>query len=192
LKFRENPIDRCYYCKTELFNKLNNIAKERGINWIADGSITDDLTDFRPGSKAKREQNVRSPLLEANLSKSEVREISRYLGLPTWDKQSFACLASRFPYGFGITKDALKKIDLAENLLRQLGFKSFRVRHHDDKTARIEVGHDELTRILEPELRKKIISEFKQLGFNYVTLDLQGYRTGSMNEVISELIQNKF
>jgi uncharacterized protein len=192
LKFRENPIDRCYYCKTELFNKLNNIAKERGINWIADGSITDDLTDFRPGSKAKREQNVRSPLLEANLSKSEVREISQYLGLPTWDKQSFACLASRFPYGFGITKDALKKIDLAENLLRQLGFKSFRVRHHDDKTARIEVGHDELTRILEPELRKKIISEFKQLGFNYVTLDLQGYRTGSMNEVISELIQNKF
>ncbi|TAK57553.1 MAG: ATP-dependent sacrificial sulfur transferase LarE, partial [Bacteroidetes bacterium] len=158
LKFQENPPDRCYFCKTELFSKLHIIAQERNIPWIADGTITDDIGDFRPGMKAKKEQNVRSPLLEAGMSKADVREISKALGLPTWDKGSFACLASRFPYYFGITKDALMKIDSAETLFRDLGFKHFRVRNHDDKTARIEVSPEELPRLLDETLRSKIVT----------------------------------
>lgn len=185
LKFKQNPADRCYFCKTELFSKLHVIAEQEQIRWIADGTITDDLGDFRPGMKAKEEQNVRSPLLEANLSKAEVREISKFLGLSTWDKGSFACLSSRFPYGFGITKEALSKIDAAETMFRDLGFRSFRVRQHDDTTARIEVGSDEIVRLLNPETRADIVRHLKELGFTYVTLDLQGYRTGSMNEVLT-------
>jgi len=192
LKFQENPPDRCYFCKTELFSKLHIIAAERNIPWIADGTITDDAGDFRPGMKAKKEQNVRSPLLEAGMSKADVRELSKVLGLPTWDKGSFACLASRFPYYFGITKDALMKIDAAETLFRDLGFKHFRVRHHDDKTARIEVSPEELPRMLDEELRKTILARLKELGFTYVTLDLQGYRTGSMNEVLSEKTKDEY
>jgi uncharacterized protein len=191
LKFKENPADRCYFCKTELFSKLHTIAKERGIPWIADGTITDDLGDFRPGMKAKSEQNVRSPLLDADLSKIEVREISKFLGLPTWDKGSFACLSSRFPYGFGITKEALAKIDAAETLFRDMGFRYFRVRHHDEKTARIEVGSDEIARLFDPGIRSKIVNHLKDLGFTYVTLDLQGYRTGSMNEVLTVTVMQK-
>lgn len=185
LKFRENPPDRCYYCKTELFIKLHDVARDHGIRWIADGTIADDITDFRPGLRAGREQNVRSPLLEANLGKAEIREISRELGLPTWNKGSFACLSSRFPYGFGITKEALMNIDAAENLLRDLGFRSFRIRHHDENTARIEVGADEIPRLLDNSLRRQIVEHLKHLGFIYITLDLQGYRTGSMNEILT-------
>ncbi len=185
LKFQENPPDRCYFCKTELFSKLTAIAEEERILWIADGTIVDDVGDFRPGMRAKKEKNVRSPLLEAELTKKEIRELSKSLGLPTWDKPSFACLSSRFPYGFGITKENLMKIDSAETLLRDLGFKYFRVRHHDDKTARIEVGKEEITRLLDDNLREKIVKRLKELGFTYVTLDLQGYRTGSMNEALS-------
>ena len=144
LKFKKNPIDRCYHCKTELFSKLHLIAKGKGFNWIADGAITDDLADFRPGMKAEKEQNVRSPLLEAGFTKVDVRELSKHLGLPTWDKGSFACLSSRFPYGTPITKEALQKIDAAENTLRESGFKYYRVRYHDEKTARIEVGTEEI------------------------------------------------
>ena len=184
LKFLENPPDRCYFCKTELFSKLNVIALERGIPWIADGTITDDIGDFRPGMRAKKEQNVRSPLLEAGMSKNDVRAISRELGLPTWEKGSFACLSSRFPYGFPITKEALAKVDAAESFLRDSNFRYFRVRHHDDKTARIEVGVEELQRFSDPSLRDAILRRLKELGFTYVTLDLQGYRTGSMNEVL--------
>jgi uncharacterized protein len=186
LKFQENPPDRCYFCKTELFTKLQQIAAERGIPWIADGTITDDLGDFRPGMKAKKELNVRSPLLEASLSKEEVRALSRHLGLPTWEKGSFACLSSRFPYGFRITKEALSRVDAAENLLRDLGFRSFRVRHHDASTARIEVGPNELPRLLEEPLRSTLVDRLKALGFIYVTADLQGFRSGSMNEVLSQ------
>ena len=186
LKFQENPPDRCYFCKTELFSKLNAIARARDIPWIADGTITDDLGDFRPGMKAKKEQNVRSPLLEAEMSKADVRAISKHLSLPTWEKGSFACLSSRFPYGFPITKEALAKVDAAETLLRDLGFKYFRVRHHDEKTARIEVGIEELSRLLEGGLRASVVEHLKRLGFTYVTLDLQGYRTGSMNEALTE------
>ncbi len=186
LKFKKNPIDRCYHCKTELFSKLHLIEKERGFNWIADGAITDDLADFRPGMKAEKEQNVRSPLLEAGFTKVDVRELSKHLGLPTWDKGSFACLSSRFPYGTSITKEALHKIDAAENTLRESGFKYYRVRYHDEKTARIEVGTEEIGRLLDNELRTKIVDRFKQLGFIYITLDLQGYRTGSMNEILPQ------
>ena len=192
LKFKENPIDRCYYCKTELFSKLKVIAAERGIPWIADGTITDDLGDFRPGMKAKKEQNVRSPLLEANMSKADVRALSKYLGLPTWEKGSFACLSSRFPYGFAITREALQKIDSAETLFRDWGFRYFRVRYHDEKTARIEVGQDEISRLFDDELRTSIVTNLKKLGFTYVTLDLQGYRTGSMNEVLTIEIKESY
>ena len=186
LKFSENPPDRCYFCKTELFSKLNSIATARGIRWIADGTITDDLGDFRPGMRAKSEQNVRSPLLEADMSKDDVRAISKELALPTWDKGSFACLSSRFPYGQQITREALTKVDGAESLLRDLGFRYFRVRYHDERTARIEVGHEEIPWLLDPSTRDQIVKHLKSLGFIYVTLDLQGYRTGSMNEVLTE------
>ena len=185
LKFQENPPDRCYFCKTELFSKFHIIAEQRNIPWIADGTITDDVGDFRPGMKAKKENNVRSPLFEAEMSKADVRELSKHLELPTWDKGSFACLASRFPYYFGITKDNLMKVDSAESLLRDLGFKYFRVRHHDDKTARIEVAPQEIHRLFDETLREQIVSHLKTLGFTYVTLDLQGDRAVSMNEVVS-------
>ncbi len=192
LKFKENPVDRCYFCKTELFSKLNVIAEERSIAWIADGTITDDIGDFRPGMKAKKEQNVRSPLLEANMSKAEVRELSKHLDVPTWNKGSFACLSSRFPYGFGITKENLMKIDAAETLFRDLGFRSFRVRHHDDNTARIEVSAEELPRLLDDTLRKQVVDHLKSLGFTYVTLDLQGFRSGSMNEVLTAEVKEQY
>ncbi len=189
LKFQENPPDRCYFCKTELFGKLDEIAKQEGIAWIADGTITDDVGDFRPGMRAKSEKNVRSPLLEADLNKQEVRQISKHLSLPTWDKPAFACLSSRFPYGMAITKENLMKIDNAETFLRDLGFRSFRVRFHDERTARIEVGKEEIARFVDDGLRDRVVSYMKQLGFTYVTLDLQGYRTGSMNEVLREELE---
>jgi uncharacterized protein len=185
LKFKENPPDRCYFCKTELFGKLHDIARREGIRWIADGTITDDLSDFRPGMRAKSEQNVRSPLLEAGFSKDDVRMLAKELGIPTWDKPSFACLSSRFPYWFGITKENLMKIDAAETFMRDNGFRFFRVRHHDDKTARIEIGKQEFGRVFDDQLREKIVEHFKKLGFVYVTLDLQGFRSGSMNEVLT-------
>jgi pyridinium-3,5-biscarboxylic acid mononucleotide sulfurtransferase len=185
VKFRENPPDRCYYCKTELFGKLEVIAQREGIPWIADGTIVDDTGDFRPGMRAKGEHQVRSPLLEAGMTKADVRELSKHLGLPTWDKPSFACLSSRFPYGTGITAENLTRVDRAETLLRDEGFRFLRVRFHDPQTARIEVGPEELSRLLDDAVRSRIVSRFKNLGFTYVTLDLQGYRTGSMNEVLS-------
>lgn len=186
LKFKENPPDRCYFCKSELFGKLDLIAEEEGIRWIADGTITDDLGDFRPGMRAKSENNVRSPLLEAGFSKNDVRVLARELGILTWDKPSFACLSSRFPYGLGITKENLMKIDAAETFMRDNGFRFFRVRHHDDKTARIEIGPQEFHRVFDDTLRERIVLHFKDLGFVYVTLDLQGYRTGSMNEALTQ------
>jgi uncharacterized protein len=192
LKFKENPPDRCYFCKTELFSKLNGIAAARGIKWIADGTITDDMGDFRPGMRAKTEQNVRSPLLEAGMSKADVRAISKELDLPTWDKGSFACLSSRFPYGQPISKESLTKIDGAETIFRDLGFRDFRVRYHDERTARIEVGTKEINRLLDETLRESIVGQLKSLGFIYVTLDLQGFRSGSMNEVLTEEAKEKY
>jgi uncharacterized protein len=184
LKFAENPPDRCYYCKTELFSKLKEIAEAEGIRWIADGTNADDVKDFRPGLRAVKENNIRSPLLEAGLTKNEIRELSRLLGLPTWDKPSFACLSSRFPYGMPIDREKLKKIDKAESFLRKLGLKVFRVRLIDENTVRIETGKEEFKKFFEDDFRVKVVNELKKLGFIYITLDLEGYRTGSMNEVL--------
>ncbi len=191
LKFQENPPDRCYYCKTELFGKLGELAAREGIAWIADGTITDDVGDFRPGMKAKSEKQVRSPLLEAGFSKEDVRALSRRLELPTWDKPAFACLSSRFPYGTGITRENLQKVDAAETYLRDLGFRFFRVRFHDSSTARIEIAPQDFPRIIDDTVRSGLITQLKALGFVYVTLDLQGYRTGSMNEVLPDELKRQ-
>ncbi|MEK7818244.1 MAG: ATP-dependent sacrificial sulfur transferase LarE [Bacteroidota bacterium] len=189
LKFKSNPIDRCYFCKTELFEKLKIIAHENNIKWIADGSIADDLNDYRPGAKARIEQNVISPLLETGFTKNEVRELAKFLNLPNWDKPSSPCLSSRFPYETQITKENLLKIELAEEFLKSNGFKEVRVRFQDEKTARIEIPKNEFEKILNDDLRIKIINEIKRLGFIYVALDLAGLRSGSMNEVLN--IQTK-
>ncbi|MBU0478026.1 ATP-dependent sacrificial sulfur transferase LarE [bacterium] len=182
-KFVENSADRCYWCKKELFSKLIALAKEYKLNYVLDGSNYDDTKDFRPGMKAAMELGVRSPLEEAGLTKDEIRSLSERLGLPTWSKPSFACLASRFPYGMKITKENLAKVDKAEAFLRKFGITQVRVRHHD-QTARIEVCKNEISRLLKEEAMDKIITKFKELGYNYVTVDLEGYRTGSMNEIL--------
>ncbi|MBU4561027.1 ATP-dependent sacrificial sulfur transferase LarE [bacterium] len=180
--FFYNPLNRCYWCKKELFSQLSTIAKKNGMNYILDGTNYDDRRDFRPGRRAAREFGVRSPLAEARLTKREIRQLSKELDLSTWDKPAFACLASRFPYGTKITRENLKKIDEAERFLCGLGIKgSLRVRHHGS-IARIEVPKENLSKLL--KLRDKIASKFKELGYTYVTLDLEGYRTGSMNEPV--------
>lgn len=180
-EFSQNPINRCYYCKKELFSKLCDIAKENGLKYVIEGSNFDDLNDFRPGMQAIDELNVRSPLREAGLTKAEIREISKNLGLPTWNKPSYACLSSRFPYGMQITREKLKVIAEAETFLKSLGISQLRVRHHE-QIARIEVIDEEMDIIFHN--RHKIVGKLKELGYNYITLDLQGYRTGSMNEVL--------
>jgi uncharacterized protein len=192
VKFRENPADRCYYCKTELFSKLHDIARSEQLRWVADGSIVDDSSDFRPGTRARTEAAVRSPLLEASLTKAEVRELSRLLGLPTWDKPAFACLSSRFPYGTAITRENLSRIDRAEALVQAAGFRACRVRFHDERTARIEIPPEEMPRMLASATRASIVQQLKELGFTYVTLDLQGYRTGSMNEVLPADVKRRY
>jgi pyridinium-3,5-biscarboxylic acid mononucleotide sulfurtransferase len=192
LKFRENPPDRCYFCKMELFGKVQDLAKRNHIKWIADGSNLDDQGDFRPGMAANREKNVRSPLLEARMTKEDIRQLSKHLNLRTWDKQSFACLSSRFPYGQSIDKQKLSKIDRAENVLRDNGFCFFRARHHDDRTVRIEVGIDEISRFAVDAFRDAIVSELKDIGFTYITLDLAGFRSGSMNEVLTDKEKKKY
>ncbi len=182
-QFASNTEKRCYYCKQELFRILNGLAQQHGMKYIADGSNVDDVKDYRPGAKAAQEFGVRSPLMEAGITKEEVREISRSFHLPTWDKPSFACLASRFPYGNRIELKALRQVEEAERFLRKMGFKEVRVRHHHE-IARIEVGNDEVERACSMEIRKKINQRFRELGYTYVALDLQGYRSGSMNEVL--------
>ena len=181
--FRENPPDRCYFCKRELFSKLRELARERGLANVVDGANADDRHDHRPGLRAGAELGVRSPLAEAGITKDEVREISRALGLPTWGRPARACLASRFPYGSEITADKLVQVAAAEEALDSLGFTQYRVRHHGD-VARIEVPADEVARLVEPETREKVIAEVKRAGFTYVTVDLQGFRSGSMNEIL--------
>lgn len=181
--FRSNPKDRCYFCKSELFARLMRIAKESKFNFVIDGSNADDLSDYRPGAKAKKELEVRSPLQEAGLTKEEIRKLSRDLGLGTWDKPSYACLASRIPYGTEITKEILKRIDEGEAFLRSLGIKQLRVRHHGD-LVRIEVEKDSIALVMQDEVMDEISEKFKELGYIYITLDLKGYRTGSMNEAL--------
>ncbi len=182
--FSSNPPDRCYFCKAELFQKLMEVATEHGIRYVADGSSLDDASDHRPGMRAAAELGVVSPLREAGLTKKDIREISRTLGLSTWDKPSFACLASRFPYGEEITAEKLKMVDAAESFLRSAGFRQVRVRHHG-ATARIEVPEDDIHQFAEKSLRERVASKLKEIGYVYVSLDLMGYRTGSLNEVLS-------
>ncbi|OGP77670.1 MAG: TIGR00268 family protein [Deltaproteobacteria bacterium RBG_16_49_23] len=181
--FSKNPPDRCYLCKRELFGELKTVARKENISSIVEGSTVDDEKDYRPGKKAVRELGIRSPLAEASFSKKDVREASKKLGLPTWDKPSFACLASRFPYREEITADGLKRVNEAEDFLIGLGFKQVRVRHYQD-LARIEIFKEEFGRLLDEEIRERVVAHLKKIGYHYITLDLQGFRSGSMNEVL--------
>ena len=183
--FSENPPDRCYYCKHHIFENILKIAAEHGISAVAEGSNLDDNSDYRPGHKAIAELGIKSPLRECGFTKAEIREVSKHLGLPTWSKPSFACLASRIPYGNIITSKKLSMIDKAEDLLLSLGFRQFRVRHHGD-IARIELMPEDFPRFMEGNVRMKVYENFKTLGFGYVTLDIKGYRTGSLNEGLSK------
>ena len=181
--FRQNPKNRCYLCKRELFTKIGNIAKENGVEYVVEGSNMDDLGDYRPGLQAVAELGVKSPLREAELTKEEIRTLSKEMDLPTWSKPSFACLASRFVYGETISEEKLSMVDQAEQLLLDLGFHQVRVRIHGDM-ARIEILPDEFSKLISDEVREKVTSKLKEVGFSYVTMDLLGYRTGSMNEAI--------
>lgn len=183
--FADNPPDRCYICKKALFTRMKALAAENGMNVLAEGSNMDDLGDYRPGLRAIAELHIESPLREAGLTKAEIRFLSKELGLPTWQKPSFACLASRFVYGETITEDKLAMVEQGEQLLFSLGFHQFRVRIHGT-LARIELLPEEMDRLLTPALRAEIAEKFREFGFSYVTLDLQGYRTGSMNEGMQE------
>ncbi|MDR0958231.1 MAG: ATP-dependent sacrificial sulfur transferase LarE [Clostridiales bacterium] len=181
--FAQNPKNRCYLCKKELFSRLSEIAKSEKLAYVAEGSNTDDEGDYRPGRIAVAELNIKSPLLEAGLCKKEIREISKHLNLPTWNKQSFACLASRFPYGELITAEALSAIDKAEQLLLDMGFCQVRVRRHAN-IARIELDNEGFALLTNEAKRTYIYENMKKLGFTYVSLDLSGYRTESMNEIL--------
>ena len=181
--FAQNTPDRCFFCKTELFSKLLEIAEERSVRWVADGANTDDLADFRPGSRAAAELGVRSPLREAGFTKDDIREASCRMNLPTWDKPSFACLSSRIPYGTPIRSEVLARLDEAESFLKGLGFRQVRVRHHVT-IARIEVEPADIPRLASPEVRETVAKKFDELGYTYTTIDIRGYRTGSMNAVL--------
>lgn len=181
--FAANPTNRCYFCKKELFTQIWTIAEENDIRYVADGANTDDLGDFRPGLTARDELSVRSPLQEAELTKEDIRILSKQLGLSTWNKPAMACLSSRFPYGQKITKDSLNQVESAEQVLKDLGFSQLRVRHHDH-IARIEVPKVYFPKIL--ELHDLIYQRFIDIGYTYVTLDLMGFRSGSMNEAINK------
>ena len=178
-----NPSNRCYYCKQELFGRLATLARERGIAAVADGNNADDRGDYRPGRQAAREFGVRSPLDEAGLTKAEVRELSRRRGLPTWDEPASACLSSRIPYNSEVTVEKLRMIEQAEDVLHSLGFRHCRVRHHGD-VARIEVPAGDLARVLDADVRAALLRDLKSIGYRYISVDLEGYRTGSLNEVL--------
>lgn len=178
--FTSNPPRRCYFCKKELFTKLQQVARKEGIEYIADGSNADDIHDFRPGMEAAAELGVVSPLKETGLTKEDIRVLSKQMELSTWDKPAFACLSSRFPYGHEITSAKLQMVAAAEDFLRELGFRQMRVRHHGD-IARIEVPQADIATISAPAMRQKVTAKLRQIGYHYVTIDLEGYRTGSMN-----------
>ncbi|HWQ41096.1 MAG TPA: ATP-dependent sacrificial sulfur transferase LarE [Desulfosporosinus sp.] len=183
-EFASNPVKRCYFCKTELYNKLKSIAKEKGYQNILDGANLDDALDYRPGRLAGKEIGVRSPLEEAGLAKAEVRQLAKELGLSNWDKPSSACLSSRLPYGQRITIESLNQVELAENILKQHNFRQVRVRHHQN-IARVEIPKEDFARLTGSVL-DDVVAKLKKLGFSYITLDLQGLRSGSMNEVLEK------
>lgn len=182
-RYQANAGDRCYFCKSELYTKLVPLAAERGLTTVVDGSTTDDLGDYRPGRAATVERGVRSPLIEVGMSKREVRELSRRAGLPTWDKPASPCLSSRIAYGTPVTIGRLRTVDRGEEVMREMGFREFRVRHHD-QIVRLEIARTEFDRALNAEVVDELAKRFRALGFRYVTLDLHGYRTGAMNEVL--------
>jgi uncharacterized protein len=182
-EYRANAPNRCYFCKEELYSRLTALAEARGFAAVIDGSNADDRGDYRPGRQAAREHGVRSPLDEVGLAKSEIRALSREAGLPTWDVPASACLSSRIPYGSEVTEEKLRQIEQAEDVLRDLGFRVFRVRHHET-LARLEVAKDEMARALEPAVSERLTRELRALGYQHVTIDLQGYRLGSLNEVL--------
>jgi uncharacterized protein len=189
-EYRANPTNRCYYCKHELYTTLTRISAERGIHFIADGSNADDRGDYRPGRQAAREFGVRSPLDDVGLTKQEIRDLSRRAGLPTWDEPASACLSSRIPYHSEVTAEKLRVIERAEAAVRAMGFRVCRVRHHDlagasgrsTALARLEIGRDELPRALDAEISERLVRELRAIGYQHVTIDLQGYRMGSLNE----------
>ena len=183
-KFFNNPKDRCYWCKRELFGELISIARKNDLNYVLDGTNLDDMDDFRPGMKAAHEFGIRSPLKEAGFTKEDIRSLSKRLGLPIWDKPSLPCLASRFPYGMKITEENLVKVDQAETFLKMLDLTQVRVRHHDT-IARIEVPKEDIPKLFEETARSRLLSYLKKLGYSYVAVDIEGYRTGSMNEVLT-------
>lgn len=187
--FSKNPIDRCYHCKSELFTKIHAVAKEKGYTYVLDGSNLDDVGDFRPGMKAAKELGVRSPLKEAEMTKDDIRVLSQKLDLPTWNKPAFACLSSRFPYGNEITEEKLSMVEKAEDYLRSLGIIQTRVRHHEN-IARIEVDPKERKKFFDDKVMDQVGKTLKGFGFTYVTLDILGYRSGSMNEVLSDEEKN--
>jgi uncharacterized protein len=180
-QFVANSPDRCYYCKRELFQQLQGIASAEGLDWIADGSNYDDRGDYRPGRKALAELGIRSPLCEVELTKDEIRGLSKERGLPTWDKPASPCLATRIPYGTPVTRDTLRKIADGERYLRNLGLRECRLRHHGN-IARIEVDEKDMSLLLKNQIRQDLVKQIKALGYTYVTLDLGGYRSGSLNE----------
>lgn len=181
--YRANAPNRCYFCKSELYGKLAPLAKERGMNFVADGSTVDDLSDYRPGKAAAREKGVRSPLVEAGLNKAEIRELSHKYDLPTWDKPASPCLSSRIAYGIPVSIERLSKIERGEQILRLFGFKQFRVRYHEE-LVRLEIASEEMEQVLQRSAIDHLANEFRALGFRYVTLDLNGFRSGSMNEIL--------
>src|SRR5215470_14531250 len=186
VNYVENPSNRCYFCKHELYTKLQAIAEARGFRYVLDGNNLDDTGDYRPGRQAGRELEIRSPLIEAGLRKDEIRELSRRLGLPTWNQPASACLSSRIPYGSEVTVAKLRMIDQGEEVLRRMGFAQCRVRHHGD-VARIEIAREELPNALRLEVFDQLSREFKTIGFKFVTLDVDGYRTGALNEVLVQI-----
>lgn len=181
--YQANPKNRCYFCKTELYGKLSAIAREKNIKHVIDGTNADDVGDYRPGRAAAEENSVKSPLVTVGLSKNEIRTLSKKHGLPTWDKPASPCLSSRIAYGVPVTIERLSKVEKGEMILRNLGFKEFRVRLHDD-LVRIEIAPNELIKALNLKITEEFAKKFKDLGFRYVTLDLQGYRSGAMNEIL--------
>jgi uncharacterized protein len=180
-EYRANPVNRCYYCKHELYTVLAHLAAERGFAHVVDGSNADDRGDYRPGRQAAREFGVRSPLDEAGLTKDEIRTLAHAAGLTVWDEPASACLSSRIPYTFEVTDEKLRTIERAEAVLQDLGFRVFRVRHHE-ALARLEIGLDELPRALQPDVREQLVARIQAAGYRHVTIDLQGYRQGSLND----------